>query len=66
MIRRFDEIYSDLLVFEDSPKRVLESVEDRGGYLVRKNPNPQVELYDDQKDFPVDGFVNKYCRRSTI
>ena len=64
MLMRYDELFPDLIVFEDSPKRTLKSIEDRGGYIIREDPYPQGQLFDNQKEFPEDGFINTYCRRT--
>lgn len=63
MIKSFDKMFPNLIVFEDSPKRDLESIEDRGGYIIRENIGPYGQSYDNQIEFPDDGFINKYCRR---
>lgn len=56
----FSEKYSNLIC-EDLPKKQLESIEDRGGYLTSDNKPTIPEKYRKVFVHPREGFVKLFC-----
>ncbi len=61
MIVEFDKLYAGLIC-EDVPRRQLESIEDRGGYV--RESDYSVDPWDGEKPYAKDGFVMNYCMES--
>lgn len=57
MVMKFSEEFQDLIDF-DVPRKMLSSVEDRGGYLSEKHENDLIQA---EIKYAEDGFIAKYC-----